>query len=511
MNHLELLLYGMIHQMLCKIFFSFFSFFFSSFNIIIEFIYSWAAKNLLNDIDLMVISPSGKIYYGNNRQGDEFNPLERVVINHPEKGEYKVHVTTKQLSYGTEQLYSIVITSVGYVEEGKTITQPITFNDLNLDDATRQCQATASDAHLLRFQLEDWKAGLSWSNIYFTITELNEKTHDEGKTVYIKTFLSNHDRRDAVTNRIEQFSVCLQSSKFYQTKLEYLYDGDMKVDVTQSNMKYIRVSSPQCNIQLSYYWQKNTLKVLPDGTCNPCNKNTDKKMELIMLANVTDDDFIDYSWYFIIFYFTQLLLKLKLIIIIGMVLHIMNYILKVQVNLQLLEHLLLVMNQLIGNYIITLLYYFFLLLLLFVILYFFIFYFKFFIYNSWCIAQGSYELKLFDSELFELRQKHAAIRVSNTLQDLDEDSPSPYLYGTGSLIFTHGDGSLSETISSYTGIVAILLGLIIGFIIYFFCYNKSQDDSHQSSNHSNEKSPLLPSSGVGSNRGVGASVELSKA
>lgn len=244
----------------------------------------------------MVVSPSGKVYYGNNRQGDEFNPLERVVINHPEKGEYKVYVTTKQLSYGTEQLYSIVITSNGYVEEDKTNTRSITFADLNLDDATRQCQLTAPDAHLLRFQLEDWKAGLSWSNIYFTVTELNQKTHEEGKTVFIKTFLSNHDRSDAVTNRIEQFSICLQSSKLYQTKLEYLYDSELKNDLTQTNMKFIRVSSPQCNIQLSNYWQTNTIQITSDGVCNPCNKLNDKKLELIMLANVTDDDFIDYSW-----------------------------------------------------------------------------------------------------------------------------------------------------------------------------------------------------------------------
>ena len=256
---------------------------------------SWAAKNLLNDLDLMVVSPSGKVYYGNNRQGDEFNPLERVVINHPERGEYKVHVTSKILAYGTEQLYSIVITSDGYVVEEDTVTHPITLADLNLDDATRQCQSVSSDSHLLRFQLEDWNAGISWSNIYFTIIELNEKTREEGKTVYIKTFLSNHDRSDAVTNRIEQFSVCLQSSKLYQTKLDILYDGDMNLDVIQDHMKFIRVSSPQCNIQLSNYWQKNTLQITSNGICNECNPNN-QKLELIMLANVTDDDYLDYSW-----------------------------------------------------------------------------------------------------------------------------------------------------------------------------------------------------------------------
>lgn len=132
--------------------------------------------------------------------------------------------------------------------------------------------------------------------------------------------------------------------------------------------------------------------------------------------------------------------------------------------------------------------------------------------DSWCIAQGNYELKLFDSELFELRQKHAAIRVSNTLQDLDEDSPSPYIYGTGSIIFTHGDGSSSEFISSsyiWYFILAILFALILGYTLSTIFSKKSQEDSIQSTGHSSEKSPLLPSNGVGSNRGAGASVELS--
>jgi hypothetical protein len=257
----------------------------------------WAAKNLLNDIDLMVVSPKGEVFYGNNRKGDEFNPVEKVVINHPVKGEYKVHVTSKQFVYGSSQSYSIVITSLGYVEESKVTTIPITFEELNFDAATTACLSTSSKAQLVRFQIEDWKAGLSWPNIYFTISQWNAHESKAGENVYIKTFISNHDRRDAVTNRIEQFSVCLEKGKKYYSQLEILSDGDMSEDLIKDNMRYVRVSSPNCNLQLSKYWQTSFLELNSEGVCNYCDASKhQKKLEVIMLANVTDDDFIDYSW-----------------------------------------------------------------------------------------------------------------------------------------------------------------------------------------------------------------------
>lgn len=258
---------------------------------------AWAAKNLLNDLDLMVVTPSGKVYHGNNRQGDEFNPVEKVVIYHPSKGEYKVHVTSKQFAYGDTQRYSIVITSLGYVQESQIVTHPITYQDLTFDAATTACRSTSSKAHLVRFQVEDWRAGLSWPNIYFTISQWNEKKSKAEETVYIKTFISNHDRRDAITNRIEQFSVCLESGKKYFSQIQIISDGDMSLDLIHDNMRYIRVSSPKCNLQLSKYWQSSFIEINSDGVCNACEESKHMKpLELIMLANVTDDDFIDYSW-----------------------------------------------------------------------------------------------------------------------------------------------------------------------------------------------------------------------
>jgi hypothetical protein len=286
----------------------------------------WAAKNLLNDLDLMIVSPTGKVYYGNNRQGDEFNAVEKVFIPHPALGEYKVYVTSKQFprlssspsssssesTTPVQQPYSIVITSMGYVNEQATSTQPIASQDIIADITTTLCQQRSPNHHLVRFQLEDWRAGLSWSNIYFTISEWNDKLSQKAETIFIKTFLSNHDRRDAVTNRIEQFSVCLESSKKYFSELQIIPDdgGGGEVgetvkgqkegegdDVTKENMKFIRVSSPQCQLQLSKYWQNSFIELNKMGRCNVCERSQKRKtLELIMLANVTDDDFVDYSW-----------------------------------------------------------------------------------------------------------------------------------------------------------------------------------------------------------------------
>lgn len=54
--------------------------------------------NLVNDLDLVVTSPSGKIYYGNSLPGqsggaaDRVNNVERVIIPQPEAGRYSLRV-----------------------------------------------------------------------------------------------------------------------------------------------------------------------------------------------------------------------------------------------------------------------------------------------------------------------------------------------------------------------------------------------------------------------------------
>ncbi|MGQ9491957.1 MAG: S8 family serine peptidase [Anaerolineae bacterium] len=54
--------------------------------------------NLVNDLDLVVVSPAGKTYYGNSQPGqsggtpDRVNNVERIVIPEPEVGRYRIRV-----------------------------------------------------------------------------------------------------------------------------------------------------------------------------------------------------------------------------------------------------------------------------------------------------------------------------------------------------------------------------------------------------------------------------------
>jgi subtilisin family serine protease len=52
-----------------------------------------AAKQLVNDLDLIVIGPDGTRYYGNNKaDGDRINNVEGVIINNPPAGKYTVEI-----------------------------------------------------------------------------------------------------------------------------------------------------------------------------------------------------------------------------------------------------------------------------------------------------------------------------------------------------------------------------------------------------------------------------------
>ena len=248
----------------------------------------WAAKNLLNDLDLTVVSPSGEVFYGNNRPGDEFNALERVLIEYPEKGTYTVQVTSKRLLVGSEQTYSIVITCDGYVDESLNSVAAVQEKDLAYSNQQLACQA--KKGQLLHMQLEDWLAGQSWDNIFFTIAKKADFSFTRNSvrdTVYIRTFRSNFDVFDAVTNRIDQFSVCLEpNTKYYASIINLATPDDMESDPT--DLKFMRVAAPACNMFLSSLWQKEEL-LLDDQGCNVC-PSSNEQVQVIMF------DSSDYSW-----------------------------------------------------------------------------------------------------------------------------------------------------------------------------------------------------------------------
>ena len=249
----------------------------------------WATKNLLNDLDLIVTSPFGNVTYGNNVSSDEFNPVERVVIQNPVKGVWSVRVVSKQLAVGKSQAYAVVITSGGSVVEAQTnlAPVPVDISKINNDPTETACYLQQQKGfpanQYIRFQLEDWLAGVSWTNVDFQIL------NTANSVVYKCTFIPNSQLSTNPDNRGFQCGACLPESATYTAYVDTNSSAS-------SHGKYMRVQSPQCNgVSLSSFQQRATMS-LANGVCNSCPSGS-SLVQALMYANVTDDDYADYTWY----------------------------------------------------------------------------------------------------------------------------------------------------------------------------------------------------------------------
>lgn len=71
---------------------------------------SIGATNLLNDIDLVVMTPGGTAYWGNGiAYGDRKNSVEQVHLSSTEEGDYSIYIKANSLDTSTQKV-SIVIT-----------------------------------------------------------------------------------------------------------------------------------------------------------------------------------------------------------------------------------------------------------------------------------------------------------------------------------------------------------------------------------------------------------------
>eukprot|EP00602_Paraphysomonas_sp_CaronLab_P004391 CAMPEP_0185032648 /NCGR_PEP_ID=MMETSP1103-20130426/20895_1 /TAXON_ID=36769 /ORGANISM="Paraphysomonas bandaiensis, Strain Caron Lab Isolate" /LENGTH=1029 /DNA_ID=CAMNT_0027568623 /DNA_START=299 /DNA_END=3388 /DNA_ORIENTATION=+ len=403
----------------------------------------WAAKNLLNDLDLMIISPTGEVFYGNNRRGDEFNAMEKVVIHKAPKGEYTVHVTCKKLHVLEEQLYSLVITSAGYVAEEKTSTVSITAEDINYDDDTLSC--VAQKGKLIRFQLEDWMVGYSWHDVFFTISKGQTTDRNIGETVYIRTFISNHDRQDSKTNRIDRFSVCLQPRQHYVARINNLASA---TQTSTANVKYIRVASPDCNMFLSTFWLQDDIYITSEEVCNQCPSGS-TLVQVLMFANVTDDDFKGYSWYGDAYY----------------------ELISTHTQELVASGTLVVSDEQADRV---------------------------------CIPHGKYVLKLYDEELYKENGKHAAIRLT-------ADGIDIAMQGTHETTFQLGPPSFLDPVSRWYMKIGFyfLVGAVIAILIGTCVRWRTQAPRTPSGSIAGESSPLLDSRG--STRSQRSAMEMSNA
>lgn len=86
---------------------------------------SGAAKALVNDLDLVLNRPNGKSsLYGNlKKKGDHVNTNERISIQKPEKGKYKVKVKANALPVSGRQRFAMVLTYAGKPLSTKEVAQ----------------------------------------------------------------------------------------------------------------------------------------------------------------------------------------------------------------------------------------------------------------------------------------------------------------------------------------------------------------------------------------------------
>ncbi len=98
---------------------------------------AFSSPALVNDLNLEVVSPSGKIYKGNHFaenvsvEGGEFdklNPTENVFVDSPEKGQWKIKVQANNVPSGP-QPFALVVTG----ELNKQLTS-IAVNEITVDD-----------------------------------------------------------------------------------------------------------------------------------------------------------------------------------------------------------------------------------------------------------------------------------------------------------------------------------------------------------------------------------------
>jgi len=101
---------------------------------------STTSKALINDLDLILTSPSNQIYYSNQLSNyDRKNNVEQVIINSPVTGIWTLSVQSNALPYSQQQRFSVAMSCLGVTlytttaEIGESIHFENNFDDVNQD------------------------------------------------------------------------------------------------------------------------------------------------------------------------------------------------------------------------------------------------------------------------------------------------------------------------------------------------------------------------------------------
>lgn len=148
----------------------------------------FAARVLLNDIDLILVDPEGTPFFGNadSRSGvppagsvrDEINNVEQVTITSPALGVWKVYVQAKLLSGSAKQLVSIIITSGGMVSGTGLLGQP---KPLNAGDLNPCASSGFQQVAVSKWDLGTSTHSSAWATgTMYTISDINGTLIQQG-------------------------------------------------------------------------------------------------------------------------------------------------------------------------------------------------------------------------------------------------------------------------------------------------------------------------------------------
>jgi hypothetical protein len=113
---------------------------------------------------------------------------------------------------------------------------------------------------------------------------------DSSKNIVAKcSFGSNADASKAFYTQSSQCGVCLNDNTEYSAYLNTSRASGA------DGYKLVRVATIQCNNVFLSYLQETASFALRDGSCAVCPSGY-STVTAFMTANVTDDDYVDYTW-----------------------------------------------------------------------------------------------------------------------------------------------------------------------------------------------------------------------
>lgn len=104
---------------------------------------SYQSSSLLfADLNLVVVSPSGKYYYGNsptNADSDSFSTIERIIIpsSEVELGDYQIHIISSEFPLDSDISFAVVVQ--GGFSQSDTTSNPVFLKEVSVPKYTAEC------------------------------------------------------------------------------------------------------------------------------------------------------------------------------------------------------------------------------------------------------------------------------------------------------------------------------------------------------------------------------------